>query len=267
MAADRFLEVRGLGKAYGGERWPRRQAEHWALRNVSFELARGETLGVVGASGSGKSTLARCLALMETPTAGEILFEGRSLAKPSRRETLELRGQVQLIPQQPAASLNPRFTAEEIIAEPLVLLERASGDARAKRVRELMELCGLKVAAARNRALEFSGGERQRLAVARALAADPALLILDESLAGLDLSVQAQVVNLLLGLQPRRGLTYIVVSHDLSVVGNIADRLLVLDGGEAVEQGDAEALLSHPAHARTRELVAAAATLAYGRSA
>ncbi len=221
----------------------------------------------MGASGSGKSTLARCLALLEIPTAGEIRLGGRSLSSLRPGETREWRRLIQLIPQQPAASLNPRFTAEEIIAEPLVLSGHGARRERSMRVRELMELCGLSASAAGNIALGFSGGERQRLAIARALAIEPKLLILDESLTGLDLSIQAQIVNLLLDLQKRNGLTYIVVSHDLSVVWNIADQLLVLDGGEAVEQGDAAALISRPGHARTRDLVAAAASLALGRSA
>ena len=267
MPAEALLEARGLGKRYARGRWPARRTEHWALRGVSFELAAGQTLGVVGASGSGKSTLARLLTRAESPSEGCVRMEGTDLSSLAPSERRQMRARVQLIPQQPAASLNPRFTAEEVIAEPLEIAARQSRDAARKRVRELMELTGLPSTAAGRLALELSGGERQRLAIARALALNPKLLILDESLSGLDLSVQAQIVNLLLDLQRRACLAYVVISHDLSVVWNIADRLAVLDGGRLVESGDAALVLAHPQHARTRELVDAAAALAWGATA
>jgi peptide/nickel transport system ATP-binding protein len=214
MSAEPFLRVRGLSKSYG-------------IHNVSLDLEQGATLGLIGASGSGKSTLARCLAGFESADAGEILLEGRSQWP---------RQDVQLIFQQPAASLNPRFTAEEIVAEPLLIQRRGGASWRRTRARELMATVGLDPAAARSQALAFSGGERQRLAIARALSLDPKLLILDESLASLDLSVQAQIANLLLDLQQQRGLTYILISHDLALVGRIAGQIAVMDRGTIVER-------------------------------
>jgi ABC-type glutathione transport system ATPase component len=267
MRGEAFLSVRGLCKAYSHTRWPARRTEILALRDVTIEIRRGQTLGVVGPSGSGKSTLARCLALREKPTAGEIRLDGRDLSRLSRRERRKLRAEVQLIPQQPASTLNPRFTAEETISEPLEIQGGHSRHERRARVIELMELTGISAAMIGRRALEFSGGERQRLAIARALALDPKLLILDESLTGLDLSVQAQIVTLLLDLQKRNGLTYILISHDLSVAGNIADELAVMDGGALVERGDAAEVIARPQHPRTRELVDAAAALAMGSGA
>ncbi|SPE32918.1 ABC transporter related [Candidatus Sulfopaludibacter sp. SbA3] len=214
MNAEPFLRVRGLSKSYG-------------IHNVSLDLEKGSTLGLIGVSGSGKSTLARCLAGFDTAESGEILLEGRSQWP---------RQEVQLILQQPAASLNPRFTAEEIVAEPLRIQRRGDAPWRARRARELMATVGLDPAAACSGALEFSGGERQRLAIARALALEPKLLILDESLASLDLSVQAQIANLLLDLQEQRGLTYILISHDVALVGRIASEIAVMDRGAIVER-------------------------------
>jgi ABC-type dipeptide/oligopeptide/nickel transport system ATPase subunit len=209
MSAEPFLRIHGLSRS-------------GRIHDVSFDLEKGCTLGLIGASGSGKTTLARCLAGFDAADRGQILLEGRPEWP---------RHEVQLIFQQPAASLNPRFTAEEIVVEPLVIQRRGSTAWRRSRARELMATVGLDPAAARSRALEFSGGERQRLAIARALALEPKLLILDESLAGLDLSVQAQIANLLLDLQERQGLTYILISHDLALVGRIASEIKVMDRG------------------------------------
>ena len=235
MPSEPLLSARGLGKNFAPRRWFGRAAPgHWAFRDVSIEVGRGSTLGVAGPSGSGKSTLARCVALFEPPTCGQVLLEGRSLWEAPRRERARLRAEIQLIFQQPAATLNPRFTAEETIAEPLRIQRRGTRAWRARRVAELMEMTGLPPHAFRNKALEFSGGERQRLAIARALALDPKLLILDESLSGLDLSVQAQMVNLLMDLQQRLGLTYIVISHDPGLVARIADETVVIEAGRRV---------------------------------
>ncbi|MGA3095974.1 MAG: dipeptide/oligopeptide/nickel ABC transporter ATP-binding protein [Bryobacteraceae bacterium] len=252
MPADALLRVRGLGRSY-----PRGGGAFWAVRDVWFELARGRILGVVGASGSGKSTLARCLAMVEPATRGELFLEGRLLSSGRR-------GAIQLIFQQPAATLNPRFTAEEIVSEPLRIQNRGTRAERRRMAFELMELVGLPPGAAHRKALESSGGERQRLAIARGLALSPSLLILDESLSGLDLSIQAQILNLLVDLQERRGLTSILISHDLGVVAQIADEIAVMDAGTIVEHGAAVELLARPRHARTRELLDAAALLAPG---
>ncbi len=257
MAGEPLLSVRGLSKRYPG-------AAGWAMRDVSFEVEAGESLALCGLSGAGKSTLARCLAQFEQPDSGEILFQGRSTASLGASERAELRTQIQIVLQQPAASLNPRFTAEEIVSEPLVIQRRGEPAARARRAAELLELAGLPAGSGRKRALEFSGGERQRLAIARALALGPKLLILDESLSGLDLSVKAQILDLLLELKQRLSLAMILVSHDLAPAAQFADRIAVMDGGSIVECAAAGDLFTRPAHPRTRELVAAALALASG---
>jgi peptide/nickel transport system ATP-binding protein len=267
MTGEALLTVSGLGKAYPSVRRLWGRAQHWALRDASFTLCAGRTLGVVGPSGSGKSTLARCVALLDAPSEGEIRMEGRDVTRLAGKMLRRERIPVQLLPQQPAAALNPRFTAEEIVAEPLRIRGVGSAEERRRRVAELMDLVALPAAACRRRALEFSGGERQRLAIARALALEPRLLILDESLTGLDLSVQAQIINLLLELQRRAGLAYIIVSHDLSVAANLADDVAVLDGGRVVEYSGAGELLTGARHPRTRELVDAAAKLSFRRGA
>jgi peptide/nickel transport system ATP-binding protein len=198
-----------------------------ALDNVSLTLERGGALGIVGRSGSGKSTLARCIAGFERPDAG-------SLSIPPRR--------VQLNVQEAAASLNPRFTAEEIVAEPLVIQRRGDRDSRRKTVREALERVGLPATAASKPALSFSGGERQRLAVARALAAQPELLILDESFSGLDLLLQAQMTALLAGLRRALGLTCILISHDLTLATHVCEQIVVMHHGAIVAPEDPAAL-------------------------
>ena len=255
MPADPLLRVRDLSKTYVRRRWlaPPLPATA-ALAGVSFSLDRGRTLAVIGASGSGKSTLARCLTQFETPSGGEILFEGRPLA-PERRLD------IQLIFQQPAASLNPRFTAAEIVEEPLVIQRRGTGAVRRERAAAALELTGIARASLGKRAHEFSGGERQRLAIARALVAEPKLLILDESFNGLDASLAAQVATLLTGLQERLGIAYILISHDLTLVAGLAHEIAVMEHGAIVEHGLTTTLMSQPHHAHTRELIAAALAL------
>lgn len=248
MAPERLLSVRGLRKRYGARE---------VLRGVDLEISRGIVLGVVGASGSGKSTLARCVAQFESPDAGEILFEGRLLA--SRPEPA-----IQLVLQQPAAALNPRFTAEEIITEPLAIQRWGSREQRRERAREMMARCGLDAAAARKRAREFSGGERQRLAVARALAIRPKLLILDESFSGLDSGVLGRVIALLDAERRETGLACLVISHDLAMVAQWADEIAVIDEGQIVEQGPAPTLTAVQRHECTRRLWEASASLALG---
>src|SRR4051794_27450560 len=197
MPSDPLLRIDGLTKFFGARA---------ALRNVSLSVDRGAVLGVVGMSGSGKSTLARCIARMERPDSGEIRIEGRADYTVS---------DVQLIFQEAAATLNPRFTAAEILEEPLLIQKRGSAASRAGKARQWLQLVGLPKTAADKRALAFSGGERQRLAIARALILEPKLLILDESFSGLDLLLQAQLGELLRELRQRLGLTCILISHDL----------------------------------------------------
>ena len=258
MSPDPLLSVRDLSKTYFRRRWlgPPRPAT-CALSGVSFNLDRARTLAVIGASGSGKSTLARCLTQFDTPSAGEIFFEGRPL---SPRRRLD----IQLIFQQPAASLNPRFTAAEIVEEPLVIQRRGTGAARRERAASALELTGIARASHGKRAHEFSGGERQRLAIARALVAEPRLLILDESFNGLDASLALQVATLLRQLQERLGLAYILISHDLTLVAGLAHEIAVMERGAIVEYGPAATLMSQPRHPRTRELLAASLALEGG---
>jgi ABC-type glutathione transport system ATPase component len=255
MPDDPLLRVCQLSKTYFRRRWlgsPRPATA--ALAGVSFSLDRARTLAIVGASGSGKSTLARCLTQFETPTAGEILFEGRPL---SPRRRLD----IQLIFQQPAASLNPRFTAAEIVEEPLVIQRRGTAAVRRRRAASALELTGIARASLGKRAHQFSGGERQRLAIARALVAEPKLLILDESFNGLDAALATQIATLLTSLQQRLGIAYILISHDLTLVAGLAHDIAVMDHGVIVEYAPSATLMSQPRHPRTCELIAAAHTL------
>jgi ABC-type glutathione transport system ATPase component len=237
--AAEILAVRGVSKSYGRQRWWGGSPPRTVLRDVTFEIARGETLALVGPSGSGKSTLARCVAGFEQPDSGEIVAPERA--------------RVQLIFQQPAASLNPRFTAAEVIEEPLIIQRRPLRGAAAR----AMGLVGLPENTLSKRALEFSGGERQRLAIARALVVEPSLLILDESFAGLDWLLQEQIAGLLRDVQQRLGMAYLVISHDLALVAGMADSLAVMEDGAIVESGPAAKVLATPAHRLTRELIAA----------
>jgi len=246
-----FLRIGNLSKSFRTRPWWGGQgAPMPVLRDISLDLECGRTLALVGPSGSGKTTLARCLARFETPDSGEIELDGRPLAATPR-------GRVQLIFQQPAASLSPRFTAAEIVCEPLLIHRWGTKLTRRNKAIELMETVGLSPADAVKPCTRFSGGERQRLAIARALALEPALLILDESFSGLDLSLQAQIANLLLELQSLRNLTYIFISHDLSLAGRLAEEIAVMDHGTLVERGPAAEVLANPRHAVTRELAEA----------
>ena len=226
-----------------------------ALSGVDLDIAPGCLTALVGGSGSGKSTLARCLAMLEKPDSGEIWLEGESISLGNPQQAARLRPKIQLVFQDSAGALNPRFSAAEIIAEPLEIQRRESGPRLRARALELMEEVGLPPDWANRRPLEFSGGQRQRLAIARAIALKPAFLILDESLSGLDLSTQAQVLNLLLDLQSAHSLTYLLISHDLTLVGQIADFVAVMHQGKIVERGSTEQVLSSPQHEHTRKLV------------
>jgi len=258
VSADPLLDVRDLTRLYHRRRWFGPPAlAHTALDGVSFTLERGQTLAVIGPSGSGKSTLARCLAQFESPTSGRILFEGSPLS-PSRR--LE----IQLIVQQPAASLNPRFTAAEIVEEPLVIQGIGTSSERRERAARALELTGIARAALSKRSHEFSGGERQRLAIARAVVGEPKLLILDESFNGLDPGLAAQIVALLGDLQERLGVAYLLISHDLTLVAGIATEIAVMEAGRIVEHAPAAILTSRPGHPRTRELLLASRALEGG---
>ncbi|HLW52626.1 MAG TPA: dipeptide/oligopeptide/nickel ABC transporter ATP-binding protein [Candidatus Angelobacter sp.] len=229
-----LLRAAGLTKTYRQGPWfSRTGSKIEALKRIDLTIRPCSTLGIIGRSGSGKSTLARCLASIEQPDAGEIWFEGRDIARPDRH-LRALQRQIQIIFQEPGASLNPRLPAVEIVSEPLRIAGQPKGQRR-ERAAELMRLVGLPPDSGSRLPPEFSSGQRRRLAIARALTLRPKVLILDESLTGLDLSVQAQISNLLLELQTAYSLTYICISHDLSLVAHLADEIAVMDQGQIVE--------------------------------
>ena len=227
-----------------------------ALVDVDCEIVTGSLTALVGESGSGKSTLASCLALLDKPDAGEIWFEGKDVSRCSTQELVHLRPKIQVVFQDSAGALNPRFTAAEIIGEPLAIQRLARGTERQERACELMREVGLSPDWANRKPLEFSGGQRQRLAIARALALKPRLLILDESLSSLDLCTQAQIINLLLDLQESYALSLLLISHDLALVGQVADYVAVMHEGRLVEQGPKAELFANPKHPTLRQLLA-----------
>lgn len=232
-----------------------------ALVDVNFEIAPGCLTALVGESGSGKSTLASCLAMMEKPDSGEIWFEGNEISHWNNRNLAPLRPKIQMVFQDSAGALDPRFSAARIIEEPLEIQHRESGRKLRTRACELMEEVGLSPDWANRSPLQLSGGQRQRLAIARAIALKPAVLILDESLSGLDLSTQAQILNLLLDLEAARAFTCLLISHDLSLVGQVADFVAVMHQARIVESGSTAQVLASPQHPQTRKLLASVQVL------
>jgi ABC-type glutathione transport system ATPase component len=255
--AQLALCVRGLSKNY------RRRSVPWgrpdlivAAREVDLDILAGQTLALVGRSGSGKSTVARCVARLEKPDAGEIWLQGTDIAQLDSQEFRSYRPTLQMVFQDAATSLNPRFTAMQIVEEPLLIQGQGDKSARQTKAKELMQEVGLSSQSFDRRAMDFSGGQRQRLAIARALALKPKLVVLDESLTGLDLSTEAQIANLLVDLQVSHSLAYLLISHDLALVARLAHTIAVMANGEIVERGPASQVLAHPTHAETRALVA-----------
>jgi peptide/nickel transport system ATP-binding protein len=228
-----------------------------AVDGVSFSVARGETLGLVGESGSGKSTLSRAVLGLLAPTSGSVRFEGREIAGLSRRQMRPLRPEMQMVFQDPYASLNPRRRVGQIVGEPLRIQGRASGAELRRDVHELLDRVGLSPEHYGRYPHEFSGGQRQRIGIARALALRPKLIVADEPVSALDVSIRAQILALLAELQEEFGLTYVFVAHDIGVVRHVSDRIAVMHEGKIVEQGPADQVCERPAHAYTRTLLAA----------
>ena len=256
--AEALLSVRNLVKnfelrASSGIRKTKRIVQDVA--DVSFDVKVGQTLGLVGESGSGKTTVGRSVLQLIQPTSGEVIFEGQDLTKMSFEQLREVRRQMQIVFQDPFASLDPKMTVGSSIAEPLVV-QGVSGNHQDK-VAELLDLVGLAPDHAKRFPHEFSGGQRQRVGIARALALDPKLIVLDEPVSALDVSIQAGVVNLFSDLQKRLGMSYIFIAHDLSVVRHIADHVAVMYLGKIVEIGDKDAVYQNPSHPYTKALLSA----------
>ena len=248
-----LLEVKNLKKHFKINR------KTWlkAVDGVSFSIDEGETLGLVGESGCGKSTLGRTIIGLYEPTDGEILFDGKDITKLSSKERVELTKEMQIIYQDPYACLNPRMTVADIIAEGLDIHGICKGEERQKRIFELLELVGLNREHANRFPHEFSGGQRQRVGIARALAINPKFIVCDEPISALDVSIQAQVVNLLEDLQKKLGLTYLFIAHDISMVAHISDRIAVMYLGALVELASSDTIMHKPMHPYTQALLSA----------
>ena len=260
--SESILEIRDVSKIYPARAGLfGRGTEVRALQNFSLAVSEGESFGLVGESGSGKTTLTRAILRLEVPTAGQILYRGEDVARLGPKALRALRARMQIVFQDPYASLNPRMTVEQIVTEPLVIhsdLMPMSKARRRERAAELLSLVGLGARHLRRHPHEFSGGQRQRIGIARALASGPDLLLLDEPTSALDVSVQAQVLNLLIDLQNRLGLTYFFISHDLAVVRYLCDRVALIHHGKLVETGPSEEIFEAPKTDYARMLIAAA---------
>ena len=255
-----LVEVRGLKMHFPiteGLLVQRRIGKVRAVDGVDLTIQRGETLGLVGESGCGKTTTGRCILRLEKPTAGEIVFDGHDIATLGARDLVALRRRIQVIFQDPFSSLNPRMKVGDIIAEPMhVHGIEPNAQKRAERMRELLTICGLNARFADRYPHEMSGGQRQRVGIARALALNPEFIVCDEPVSALDVSIQAQVVNLLEDLRERFGLTYLFIAHDLSVVRHLCHRVAVMYLGQVVEMAGTDALFNDPLHPYTQALLA-----------
>ena len=260
MATEALLEVTDLVKHFPVKRGiliDREVDQVRAVDGISLSIPRGQTLGLVGESGSGKSTACRTVLQLIKPTSGSVKFEGEEIAGFSRRQMRPLRREMQMIFQDPYASLNPRKRIGQIVGDPLRRQGVAKGSELRRRVSELLDRVGLQAEHYNRFPHEFSGGQRQRIGIARALALQPKLVIADEPVSALDVSIQAQIINLLDDLQDELGLTYLFVAHDIGVVRHISDRIAVMHDGKIVEQGDADQVCERPRDDYTKKLLAA----------
>lgn len=246
-----FIEISELSKTF----YIRRKALS-AIRNISFSISAGETFGLVGESGCGKSTLGRTILRIYDPTSGSIRFQGRDITHLNSRKMKEFRREMQMIFQDPFASLNPRMTISDIIAEPLVVHRIGSSEERKKRILQLLDLVNLPQNCIHRFPHEFSGGQRQRIGIARALALDPKFIVCDEPLSSLDASIQAQIANLLISLQKDLKLTYLFIAHDLAMVQMLSKKIAVMYLGEFIESGSVDEIFQNPLHPYTKILLA-----------
>lgn len=259
-ASDVLVSVRNLVKRFPikGGLLSREVASVKAVSSVSFDIRKGETLGLVGESGCGKSTLGRCVLRLIEPTEGQIFFKGQDITHTPAKELRRLRRNMQIIFQDPYASLNPRMTVESILSEPLEIHKIGkSRIERTQRIMKLLDLCGLRRESIARYPHEFSGGQRQRICIARALAVEPEFIVCDEPVSALDVSIQAQIVNLMQDLQKELGLTYLFIAHDLKVVEHISSRVAVMYLGKIVEMATADELYGEPKHPYTQALLSA----------
>jgi oligopeptide/dipeptide ABC transporter ATP-binding protein len=256
---EKLLEIKNLSKYFPIKKgfFNKQVGNIYAVNNLSFDIYKGETLGIVGESGCGKSTTGRCILNLIDITEGQIIFKGKDIAKLKGKELKDIRAKMQIIFQNPQSSLDPRATVKDIISEPLFINTKLSKKEIAKRVDELLGLVGLSKNCLNNYPHEFSGGQRQRIGIARALALNPEFIVADEPVSALDVSIQAQIINLLDDLKKELGLTYLFISHDLSVVRHFCDRVAVMYLGEIVEIAKTEDLFKNPSHPYTKSLLSA----------
>ena len=256
---DPMIMVNNLKKHYPIKQVDSFTRYDWlkAVDGVSFEIFEGETLGLVGESGCGKSTIRKMLVYVEPPTDGEVLYYGKNIFKMNNNELKQYRRNIQMVFQDPYSSLNPKWKVDRLISEPLTIHKIANKKARMEKVADLMQLVGLREEYIQSFAHEFSGGQRQRICIARALALDPRVIIADEPVSALDVSIQAQVINLFKDLKERLNLTYLFISHDLNVVKHISDRVAVMYLGKIVEIAETSDLFENPLHPYTRALIKA----------
>jgi ABC-type oligopeptide transport system ATPase subunit len=259
-----LLRIEGLTKTYSQGWWSEKRFDSKALNGVDLTLETGKTLALVGKSGSGKTTLAMCVAMLDKPDFGKICFDGSDVLSLTKSERKMLRPRIQLIFQDSAAALPASFSAAQVIEEPLYIQRRCSPKERSGLALELMEKVGLSPGESHRLPHQFSGGQRQRLAIARALVLQPSLLILDEPFTGLDLSIRAQIVNLLLALQAHLSLTFLYISHDLDLVRHFSDTVAVMDKGKIVEHTSVTDLFRDPIHEETQALLACRSTRHHG---